>query len=70
MRSLDMPAKRKTRSKTSKRTTIEPQKEVNVGRSLSADRRRKSKKKVKPGQGDRGDTAGGIMQAVKRALDY
>jgi hypothetical protein len=28
------------------------------------------KRKVKPGQGDHGDTAGGIMQAVKRALDY
>ena len=80
-----MPAKRKTRSKTGKRTTIEPHKgdrryvrrnkkgqfktEVNVGRSLAADRRRKSKRKVKPGQGDRGDTAGGVMQAVKRALD-
>jgi adenylylsulfate kinase-like enzyme len=53
--------KRKTRSKTSKRTTIEPhkadrryvrrnkkgkfKKEVNVGRSLAADRRRKSKGK-------------------------
>ena len=86
MRSLGMPAKRKTRSKTSKRTTIEPHKgdrryvrrnkkgqfktEVNVGRSLAADRRRKSKRKVTPGQGDRGDTAGGVMQAVKRALDY
>jgi hypothetical protein len=26
-----------------------------VGRSLSADRRRKAKRKAKPGQGDRGD---------------
>jgi hypothetical protein len=26
-----------------------------VGRSLAADRRRKAKTKVKPGQGDRGD---------------
>lgn len=84
MRSLGMPAKRKTRSKTSKRTTIEPQKgdrryvrrnkqgqfkkEVNVRRSLAADRRRKSRRKVKPGQGDRGDAAGGIMRAVKRAF--
>ena len=57
--------------KTSKRTLIEPhkgdkryvrrnkkgefKKEVDVGRSLSADRRSKSKAKVKKGQGDRGD---------------
>ncbi|MFL6515614.1 MAG: hypothetical protein ACJ8M1_11390 [Chthoniobacterales bacterium] len=57
--------------KTSKRTVIEPHKsdrrylrrnkkgqfkqEVNVGRSLAADRRRKAKTKAKPGQGDRGD---------------
>jgi hypothetical protein len=62
--------KKKAR-KTSKRTVIEPhkgdrrfvrrnkqgefKKEVNVGRSLAADRRRKSKTKVKKGQGDRGD---------------
>ena len=67
---LCMPTKRKT-SKTSKRTVIEPhkgdrryvrrsktgkfKKEVNVGRSLAADRRRKSTTKVKRGQGDRGD---------------
>jgi hypothetical protein len=79
-----MPAKRKTRSKTSKRTTIEPhkgdrryvrrnkksqfKKEVNVRRSLAADRRRKSKRKVKAGQGDRGDAAGGIVRAIKRAF--
>jgi hypothetical protein len=31
-------------------------KEVNVGRSLSADRKRSAKSKVKKGQGDRGDT--------------
>jgi hypothetical protein len=31
--------------------------EVNVGRSLSADRKRKAKKTVPKGQGDRGDTA-------------
>ena len=30
-------------------------KEVDVGRSLAADRRHKAKTKVKPGQGDRGD---------------
>jgi hypothetical protein len=84
MRSLGMPAKRKTSSKTSKRTTIEPhkgdrryvrrnkqgqfKKEVNVGRSLAADRRRRSKMKAKPGQGDRGDAGGGIIRAVKRAF--
>lgn len=70
VRFLDMPAK-KTARKTSKRTVIEPhkgdrryvrrnkkgefKKEVNVGRSLSADRRSKAKTKVKKGQGDRGD---------------
>jgi hypothetical protein len=64
-----MPAKKK--SKTSKRTVIEPKKgdrryvrrnkkgefkkEVSVGRSLAADRKRKAKSKVKKGQGDRGD---------------
>jgi hypothetical protein len=66
-----MPATK--RSKTSKRTTIEPRKgdkryvrrnkqgefkkEVDVGRSLAADRRSKAKTKVKKGQGDRGDVA-------------
>ena len=65
--------KRTTASKTSKRTVIEPRKgdrryvrrnkegefkkEVKVGRSLAADRRRKSKTTVPKGQGDRGDTA-------------
>ena len=65
-----MATKRKSR-KTSKRTVIEPKKgdkrytrrnkegefkkQVKVGRSLAADRRTKSKTKVKPGQGDRGD---------------
>lgn len=60
-----------TKSKTSKRTLIEPHKGdrryvrrnkkgefsnvVDVGRSLAADRRSKSKTKAKPGQGDRGD---------------
>ncbi|HMG04472.1 MAG TPA: hypothetical protein VK581_03365 [Chthoniobacterales bacterium] len=55
----------------SKRTVIEPKKgdrryvrrnkegefkkEVDVGRSLSADKRRTAKTKVKKGQGDRGD---------------
>ena len=64
-----MPAKKK--SKTSKRTVIEPhkgdrrylrrnkqgefKKQVNVGRSLSADRKSSAKTKVKKGQGDRGD---------------
>jgi hypothetical protein len=59
--------------KTSRRTTIQPHKgdrryvrrnkkgqfktEVNVGRSLAADRRRTAKTKVKSGQGDRGDVA-------------
>jgi hypothetical protein len=61
----------KTKSKTTKRTVLEPhkgdrryvrrnkkgefKKEVNVGRSLSADKKRKAKTKVKKGQGDRGD---------------
>ena len=63
---------RGTARKTSKRTVLEPRKgdrryvrrnkegefkkEVNVGRSLAADRRRKSSKKVAKGQGDRGET--------------
>jgi hypothetical protein len=66
-----MPAKRK--NKTSKRTVIEPhkgdrryarrnkqgefKKQVDVGRSLAADRKRTAKTKVKKGQGDRGDVA-------------
>jgi hypothetical protein len=61
----------KKKSKTSKRTVIEPKKgdrryvrrnkegefkkEVKVGRSLAADRKRTAKTKVKKGQGDRGD---------------
>jgi hypothetical protein len=61
----------KTKSKTSKRTLIEPhkgdkryvrrnkqgefKKEVDVGRSLAADRRSKAKTTVAKGQGDRGD---------------
>ena len=61
----------KKKSTTSKRTLIEPHKgdrryvrrnkkgefgkQVDVGRSLSADRRRTAKTKVKKGQGDRGD---------------
>jgi hypothetical protein len=64
-----MPAK--TKSKTSKRTVIEPhkgdkryarrnkegefKKQVSVGRSLSADKRRTAKTKVPKGHGDRGD---------------
>jgi hypothetical protein len=65
-----MPTKRSR--KTSKRTVIQPhkgdrryvrrnktgqfKKEVNVGRSLAADRRRKAKTNVAKGQGDRGDS--------------
>jgi ATP-dependent DNA ligase len=61
----------KTKSKTSKRSLIEPhegdkryvrrnkqgefKKEVDVERSLAADRRSKAKTKVPKGQGDRGD---------------
>lgn len=61
----------KKKSKTSKRTVIEPtkgdrryvrrnkkgefKKEVDVGRSLAADKRQTAKAKVKKGQGDRGD---------------
>lgn len=64
-----MPAKKK--SKTSKRTLIEPhkgdkryarrnkegefKKQVSVGKSLAADRRTTAKTKVPKGQGDRGD---------------
>jgi hypothetical protein len=62
--------KKVTKRKTSKHELIAPRgdkryvrrdkkgefkKEVNVGRSLAADRRSKSKKVVKKGQGDRGD---------------
>jgi hypothetical protein len=59
--------------KTSRRTIIEPhkgdrryvrrnkrgefKKEVKVGRSLAADRRRAAKTKTTKGQGDRGDVA-------------
>ena len=61
----------RTKSRTSKRELIAPKgskryvrrnpqgefkKEVNVGRSLAADRRRHAKTKVPKGQGDRGDT--------------
>ena len=77
--------KRATARKTSKRTLIEPHKgdrryvrrnkkgefktEVNVGRSLAADRRHKSKTKVAKGQGDRGDaSSGGIAGVVRRIL--
>lgn len=72
---------RKAASKTSKRTLIEPHKgdrryvrrnkqgqfkdEVNVGRSLAADRRRTAKKTVSKGQGDRGDTRKkGIIEKI------
>ena len=66
-----MPTKKK--SKTSTRTVIEPNKgdrrylrrnkkgefgkQVDVGRSLAADKKRTAKTKVKKGQGDRGDVA-------------
>ena len=70
-----------TAGKTSKRTVIEPRKgdrryvrrnkkgefkkEVNVGRSLAADRRRKSKTRVPKGEGDRGETGKpGILQRI------
>jgi len=74
--------KKGTARKTSKRTLIEPHKgdrryvrrnkkgefktEVNVGRSLAADRRTKSKTKAGKGQGDRGDASTGITGAIKR----
>ena len=38
-------------------TQGEFKKEVNIGRSLAADRRSKAKTTVKKGQGDRGDVA-------------
>jgi len=61
---------KRTTSRTSKRELIAPKgskryvrrnprgefnKEVNVGRSLAADRRQDAKTKVPKGQGDRGD---------------
>ena len=63
-------ATRKKKSKTGKRTVISPhgsrryvrrnkkgefKKQVKVGKSLAADRKRSAKTKVKKGQGDRGD---------------
>src|SRR5439155_2362269 len=76
-----MPTKRSR--KASKRTVIQPRrgdrryvrrnkagqfkKEVNVGRSLAADRRRKAKTKAAKGQGDRGDTKRG-GNAVRRLV--
>lgn len=76
---------RGTASKAGKRTLIEPHQgdrryvrrnkqgefktEVDVGRSLAADRRTKSKTKVGKGQGDRGDTSsGGVIATIKKAL--
>jgi hypothetical protein len=79
-----MPSKRSR--KTSKRTVIEPRKgprryvrrnktgqfkkEVNAGRSLATDRRRKAKTKVAKGQGDRGDTKRGsnVVRRLVRKL--
>src|SRR6266403_2390817 len=70
--------------KTSKRTVIQPRKgdrrylrrnkagqfkkEVNVGRSLAADRHRKAKTKVAKSQGDRGDTkrGGNVLRRLVR----
>jgi hypothetical protein len=76
-----MPTKRSR--KTSKRSVIQPRKgnrrytrrnksgqfkkEVNVRRSLAADRRRKAKTKAAKGQGDRGDTKRG-GNAVRRLV--
>ena len=67
---IDMP---RTRSQTSQRTVLQPRpgdrrfvrrnkrgqfkEEVNVGHSLTADRRRKARTKVKARQGDRGDVS-------------
>jgi hypothetical protein len=63
-------AKKKAKRKASKRELIDTgidkryvrrnaigefEESDDVGRSLSADRRRKAKKKIKPGQGDKGD---------------
>jgi hypothetical protein len=79
-----MPTKRAR--KTSKRTIIEPhkgdrryvrrsksgqfKKEVKVGRSLAADRRRKAKTKTAKGQGDRGDTrrSGSVLKRIVRKV--
>ena len=45
-------------------------KEVNVGRSLAADRRRKAKTKAAKGQGDRGDAkrSGNLVRRLLRNL--
>jgi len=45
-------------------------KEVNMGQSLAADRRRKAKTKVAQGQGDRGDTkrSGNVVRRLVRKL--
>ncbi len=79
-----MPTKRSR--KTSQRTVLQPhkgdrryvrrnkagqfKKEVTVGRSLAADRRRKAKTKVVKGQGDRGDTkrGGNVVKRLVRKL--
>ena len=77
--------KRTSARETSKRTLLEPHKgdrryvrrnkkgefktEVNVGRSLAADRRTKSKTKAGKGQGDRGDaSSGGIVATVTNTV--
>lgn len=42
---------------------------VNVGRSLAADRRTKSKTTVGKGQGDRGDaSSGGVVATVRKTF--
>ena len=72
------------RKTSGKRTTIEPRKgdkryirrdaagrikkEVDLGRSLAADRRSKSKTVAKSGQGDRGDQKPQRKVATKRTV--
>jgi hypothetical protein len=80
------PMRTKRSRKTSKRTVIQPRKgdrryvrrnkagqfkkEVNAGRSLAADRRRKAETKVAKGQGDRGDTkpSGNVVRRLVQNL--
>ena len=76
------PMRTKRSRKTSERTVIQPRKgdrrykagqfkkEVNAGRSLAADRRRKAETKVAKGQGDRGDTkpSGNVVRRLVQNL--
>ena len=80
------PMRTKRSRKPSKRTVIQPRKgdrryvrrnkagqfkkEVNAGRSLAADRRRKAETKVAKGQGDRGDTkpSGNVVRRLVQNL--